>query len=264
MSQSQIIQRYQDVRSFAVQAGKLTLNYFQTDRFEVERKGDQSPVTVADREAEQLLRKLISEKFPDDTIVGEEFDEKVGSSGFRWILDPIDGTKSFITGVPLYGTMIGLEYERECQVGAVYIPGLDEGIFACVGEGAWYFQGDKEPTQAKVSQQKLAEGVFVTSEVKTFGDRNAEGVYSSLQSKAYISRSWGDCYGYLLVATGRAELMVDPILNIWDAAAVKPIIEEAGGSFVDWNGNATIHAGEAIGCNQVVLDEVLTVTSKAN
>jgi hypothetical protein len=114
-----------------------------------------------------------------------------------------------------------------------------------------------------VSQKlKLAEGLFVTSQVDTFAKRGATAAFGTLQQAAYLTRTWGDCYGYFLVATGRAELMVDPILNVWDAAAVQPIVEEAGGTFTDWQGNPTIHAGEAIATNGRVLKEVLAIVQK--
>lgn len=243
-------------------AGRLTLTYFQQDNFQVERKNDQSPVTVADRSAEQLLRELIAKAFPTDSILGEEFGAIDGTSGFRWILDPIDGTKSFISGVPLYGTMIGVEHEGRSQVGVVYIPGLDEGVYASAGGGTWHFQGNAAPKPARVSQRpRLADGLFVTSQVDTFSRRaNSLPAFEQLQAAAYVTRTWGDCYGYLLVATGRAEVMVDPMLNVWDAAAVQPIVEEAGGTFTDWQGQPTIHAGEAIATNGLVLDEVLAIT----
>lgn len=262
MSDTEIQQRYEAARQWAVEAGKLTLKFFQNDNFTVERKDDQSPVTVADRGAEELLRQRIAGQFPHDSIVGEEFGIAEGTSGYRWILDPIDGTKSFISGVPLYGTMIGVEQDDQCKIGVVYIPGLDEGVYACEGNGCLHVRGTSQPTVARVSDRKLSEGLFVTSEVRTFAKRDAEEAYLKLQQLAYISRSWGDCYGYLLVATGRAELMVDPMLSVWDAAAVKPIIEEAGGAFVDWQGVASIRSGEAIGSNQTVLDETLEILRK--
>src|SRR4029453_10726863 len=118
-------------------AGQLTLNWFQTE-IDVERKADQSPVTIADKSAEQLLRQRIADAFPFDGILGEEFGETAGTSGFRWILDPIDGTKSFISGVPLYGTLVGVEHSGRALVGLVYMPALDEGAYAEVGGGAWH------------------------------------------------------------------------------------------------------------------------------
>ena len=252
--------RLSAAREFAVEGGKSTLEHFCTE-VEVEKKGDGSPLTIADRGAETLIRKLIGERFPDDAIVGEEFDDKEGSTGWRWILDPIDGTKSFISGVPLYGTMVGVEFEGSCDIGVCYFPGLDEGVFACTGKGAWSFSGTAEPVRAKVSTRKdLPDAVLVTSESETFADRAAADVYQQLARKVYFARTWGDAYGYYLVATGRVDVMIDPILSVWDAAAVKPVIEEAGGRFTDWAGNVSIEAGESIGSNGLIHDEILAIT----
>jgi histidinol phosphatase-like enzyme (inositol monophosphatase family) len=245
------------------EAGRLTLRYFQQDNYQVERKSDASPVTIADRSAEQLLRERIGAKFPRDGILGEELGGAEGTSGFNWILDPIDGTKAFISGVPLYGTMVAVEHEGRALVGVVFMPGLGEGVFAAVGQGTWHWRGEQQPRRARVSQKaKLADCVFLTSQVDTYAHRGAAAAFDAMQKACYITRTWGDCYGYLLIATGRAELMVDPIMNVWDSAAVQPIVEEAGGTFTDWQGNATIHAGEAIGTNRLVLEEVLAITRR--
>jgi len=249
--------------SAAREAGQLTLTYFQRDDLAVERKADNSPVTIADRQAEQLLRRRIQEAFPDDGILGEEFGEVAGSSGFRWILDPIDGTKSFICGVPLYGTLIGVERDGTSVVGVIFIAGLDECVYAARGGGAWYTRGQAAPRPARVSQRdRLADAAFLTSQLDSFYGRGAQQVYLDLERSAYITRTWGDCYGYLLVATGRADVMVDPVLNVWDAAALQPILEEAGGAYTDWSGRPTIHTGEGIGCNRLLLDQVLAITRR--
>jgi histidinol-phosphatase len=258
---AEIAKRLQLAITTGKEAGRLTLGYFQQDNFEVERKSDASPVTIADRSAEQLLRDSLAAAFPTDSILGEEFGTSAGTSGFTWILDPIDGTKSFISGVPLYGTMVGIEHEGVALAGLVYIPGLDVGVYASSGQGTWHFRGDDTPTPCRVSQKKsLADGLFLTSQVDSFAKRGAAPAYDALQKTAYITRTWGDCYGYLLVATGRAELMVDPIMNVWDAAAVQPIIEEAGGQFTDWQGVPTIHSGEAIATNSLIHAEILAIT----
>ena len=269
MAQTEIDERLELAKQIAVSAGKLTLNYFQTDRFEVMKKGDGSPLTIADQESEKHLRAKISESFPNDAIVGEEFGEKSGNSGFGWILDPIDGTKSFISGVPLYGTMVGVEMissddlPRKSLIGAVYMPALDTGIFASRGNGAWSFTGSDAPVQAHVSKEsKLSQSVFATSAIEAFFDRDAGEVYRELADSVYFYRTWGDAYGYYLVATGQIELMIDPILNVWDAAAVQPIIEEAGGKFTDWAGNPRIDAGESIGSNGLVHEDVIKIVGK--
>jgi histidinol phosphatase-like enzyme (inositol monophosphatase family) len=244
-------------------AGRLTLQYFQQDNFQVERKSDASPVTIADRSAEQLLRERIAAAFPKDGILGEELGTTAGTSGFTWILDPIDGTKSFISGVPFYGTMVAIEHEGRALAGLVYMPGLDEGVYASAGQGTWHFRRDNQPRRCRVSQKaRLADGLFLTSQVDLFAKRGAAAAFEALQKAAYVTRTWGDCYGYLLVATGRAELMVDPLMNVWDAAAVQPIIEEAGGTFTDWQGNPTIHAGETVATNRLIRDEVLAILAK--
>jgi histidinol-phosphatase len=242
----------------AQEAGALTLKYFQGNDLQIELKQDASPVTIADRQAELLLRERITAAFPDDGIVGEEFPEKPGTSGYRWILDPIDGTKSFISGVPLYGTLIGVERNSRSEIGVILIPGLGECVYAAAGQGAWYLKGTSSPQPARVSQKAtLAESLFLTSEVKTYYKTGRQAAYERLQNASRLSRTWGDCYGYLLVATGRAEVMVDPQMSVWDAAALQPILEEAGGTFTDWKGVPTIHSGEGIGSNGLVLPEVL-------
>jgi histidinol phosphatase-like enzyme (inositol monophosphatase family) len=245
------------------EAGAITLEYFGREDLEVQRKGDDSPVTQADRRAEEHLRRRIAEAFPTDGILGEEFPERPGTSGYRWILDPIDGTKSFIYGVPLYGTMVGVEYEGRSVLGMVAIPALDEYIYAAEGTGAWHVVRGGAPKPARVSKRpRLADGLFLTSEVANFDAIGRRDVYDRLQAAAWLSRTWGDCYGYLLVATGRAEAMVDPIMNVWDAAAILPIVQEAGGTFTDWQGRPTIHSGQGIATNGLVLEEVLACTRR--
>ncbi len=268
MNQSQDDSRLLLAKTIAQQAGQLTLEYFQTDRFEVDRKQDGSPLTIADQEAERLLRAEIHKAFPDDAIVGEEFGHTPGKSGFCWVLDPIDGTKSFISGVPLYGTMVGVvqgeegNRDRRSVIGSVYIPGLDEGIFASIGNGAWHYRGENEPAKARVSSKdRLSDSVFVTSEAEPFLERGAGKEYHQLVESVYFSRTWGDVYGYMLVATGRVEVMVDASLNVWDAAAVQPIIEEAGGRFTDWKGVPSIDSGDALGSNGLIHDDVLRILS---
>lgn len=244
----------------ADEAGRITLEYFRRDDLEIERKQDNTPVTMADRQAEQHLRNRIAESFPGDAVLGEELPDMSGTSDFRWIIDPIDGTKSFIHGVPLYGTLIGIEHEGEPVAGLIRIPALDECVYAVVGQGAWYVHGQKPPQPAKVSKHgPLAQGLFLTSEVATFDEIDRRDAYHRLQEAARLSRSWGDCYGYLMVATGRAELMVDPVASVWDLAPMLPILEEAGGTFTDWQGRRTVHSGQGIATNGLILDEVLAI-----
>jgi histidinol-phosphatase len=257
----QIVARWNHAVAWAEAAGALTLEYFGRAALSVDRKQDGSPVTIADRRAEQWLREQIECTYPDDGIVGEEFGEKEGSSGYRWILDPIDGTKSFIFGVPLYATLVGIEYRGESVAGVIHCPALKETVYAALGEGCFY-QNATGTQRAAVSQRELANGLFVTSQVDSFDRRGARDVFDTLAARAYVTRTWGDAYGYLLVATGRAELMIDPVMHIWDAAAILPILEAAGGCFTDWQGRRTTSAGEGIGSNGRVHPEVIRITER--
>ncbi len=244
----------------AVAAGQSTLRYFRTNGFQVERKSDASPVTIADKEAEQEIRRELAMRYPHDAILGEEFGEAGGESEYRWIIDPIDGTKSFISGVPLYSTLVGVTRNGKPTIGVIYIPALDEIVIAAIGQGAWYSHGSTAWSRASVSRQSdLGEGLFVTSQVDTFDRRDARSAFDRISDAAYVTRTWGDGYGYLLVATGRAEVMVDPIVNPWDVAAVMPVIEEAGGRYTDWQGVPSIQTGNGVGSNGHVHDQVLAM-----
>lgn len=248
--------------AFAVQAareaGRGTLQYFRRDNFSVDRKADDSPVTIADRRAEEMLREAIGRAFPQDAILGEEFGEIAGTSGYRWILDPIDGTQSFIHGVPLYATLVAMEREGESVLGVICLPAVDECVYAAVGEGAWQVVGDGQPRRASVSKQAdLAKATFLTSEVDGFNAVGRHDVYMRLQAAVRVSRTWGDGYGYAMVATGRAELMVDPRMAVWDAAAMLPIMQEAGGTFTDWQGKATVNSGQGVASNGLVFDAAM-------
>ncbi len=252
--------------AIARQAGEQTLELFRTRSLDVDRKSDGSPVTAADRAAEKLLRQRIGEEFPDDAILGEEFGESPGTSGFRWVLDPIDGTKAFITGVPLYTTLVAVLHDDEPQIGVIFAPAAGEMVYAARGQGCWHVLGTAEPRRSLVSGvEKLEDAVFLTTSVRSFStdrDTDARPVYDRLQSACRISRTWGDAFGYLLIATGRAEIMIDPAMSLWDAAALQPIIEEAGGHFFDWQGRSTVHSEESIATNGELAEQVQALLNK--
>ena len=257
----QLNQRFQSAIRWARQAGAHTLNHFQRDTYQISRKADGSPVTQADRETEELLRELITAQFPDDGIIGEEFPERPGTTSYRWILDPIDGTKSFISGVPLYGTLVAVQSDHRSVIGVLEIPALDERVYAATGLGAWHVRHGSTPRRVHVADGgELSNGLLVTSDFQGWVKRGAGSTWQQLDAASWFARTWGDCYGYLLVATGRALAMIDPQLNIWDAAAVQIVIQEAGGRFTDWQGRERIDSGDAIGANSLVIEEILAVT----
>jgi histidinol phosphatase-like enzyme (inositol monophosphatase family) len=238
-------------------AGRITLAYFQT-ALDVERKADQSPVTIADRSAEEKLRALIRARYPGDAIVGEEFGEKSGTTGYRWILDPIDGTKSFIHGVPLYGVMVAVEREGRAIAGVVNLPALGEMVYAARGVGCFW-----NGRRACVSSvDRLDQALLAMTNPTGFARVNKREAYERLVARTLVNRGWGDCYGHVLVATGRADIMLDPVTSIWDCAALQPIVEEAGGTFTDWHGEPTIDGGDAISTNGHLFAQVMDIVSR--
>lgn len=249
--------------SASKKASHLILKYYQSPELKVDRKSDDSPVTIADRGAEELLRAEITQAFPEDSILGEEFPPIEGTNEFKWILDPIDGTKPFTQGVPLFGTLMGLEENGKLVLGVCRFPALDEVVYAIKGEGTWWKIKDQEPRRAKVSEKsQLSESVFCTTTMTRWEKIGKQKPYEHLCRNSYLTRGWGDCYGHILVATGRAEVMVDPVLSPWDAAALVPIVEEAGGHWIDFEGNPSIYTGNGLAVNAALKNEVLKIISQ--
>ncbi len=234
-------------------AGRLTLGYYQTGA-QPDFKADDTPVTVADRKAEELIRARIEKQFPQHAIVGEELGVKeTAAATHRWFIDPIDGTKSFARGVPLFGVLIGLEIEGKVEVGVAYFPALNEMLAAATGLGCWW-----NGRRARVSPvTELARAYVVHTDVASFGKHQRRAEWERFQAATYVRAGWSDAFGYLCVATGRAEVMLDPIMSVWDCAPFPPILQEAGGYFGDWQGRVTIYGNEALATTQALLPQVL-------
>ncbi len=240
-------------KATAWEAGRLTLGWFHTQDARPDFKSDDSPVTQADQRAEALIRSRIEQAYPGHGLVGEEYGESEGSDSHRWIIDPIDGTKSFICGVPLYGVLLALEIEGRCEVGVAYFPALDEMVAAASGLGcSWNGRACRVSPMDSLDRAILAHGD--TAAFTTFGKGDA---WERLQKAVYYNAGWCDAYGYFLVATGRIHLMLDPIMNVWDCAPFAPIFREAGGYFGDWQGRERIDGGEALGTTQALLGAVM-------
>lgn len=238
----------------AQDAGEVVLGYFQRD-LAVEQKSDETPVTVADREGERRLRARIEERFPEHGILGEEFGIVRAEAPYRWVLDPIDGTQSFIRGVPLWGVMVGLEQQGEPLVGVLHFPALQETVWARRGGGAWW-----NGNRAAVSPvARLEEATLLMSDPRTFQPVGQQPALERVRARTKLERSWGDCYGHALVATGRADIMLDPIMSEWDACPLLPILEEAGGRFSDWTGARTVRGGNAISTNRLLFEAVIAL-----
>lgn len=241
-------------RDLAWRAGQLTLGYFQTGA-RPDFKPDDTPVTAADRAAEELIRSEIERRFPDHAIVGEEFGNKDGDR-HRWFIDPIDGTKSFMRGVPLYGVLLALEVDGQIEVGVAHFPALNEMVSAASGLGCWW-----NGRRARVSETATLARAFVahidTASFARYGEKGAQ--WERLQRAGYYNAGWCDAYGYALCATGRVDVMLDPIVAPWDCAPFPVIMREAGGTFSDWRGNPGHTSGEALATNGKLLPEVLAV-----
>ena len=254
-----VLESLRDYLDFATEtaylAGRLTLGYFQAD-VRTDIKEDGTPVTIADRKAEDLIRCRIERRYPHHAIVGEEYGEQgVEGASHRWFVDPIDGTRTFACGVPLYSVLIGLEIEGSVKVGVAYFPALCEMIAAASGLGCWW-----NGRRARVSTVSTLKRAVVTfTDPASFGAHGRAEEWERIQRAAYYRAGWTDAYGYLLVATGRTELALDPIMETWDCAPFPPILQEAGGYFGDWQGNATIYGREAMATTKVLLPQVLAL-----
>ena len=239
--------------------GMVALRHYRTN-LAVETKADGSPVTIADRAAETAARAWVQSRFPQDGVLGEELGEERPGAARRWIIDPIDGTKSFVRGAPLWGSLVALCEGERVLAGAAYFPAVDELVAAAPGAGCWW-----NGSRCQVSTVgALADATVLTTDER-FSERPERAApWRALARAASVSRTWGDCFGYLLVATGRAEVMCDGTMSVWDAAALQPIIEEAGGVFTDWMGVPTAFGGSAVATNRSLADEVRAVLAQTN
>ena len=246
--------RYDAAVTAAEQAGQLALRYFDAE-LKVEWKEDDSPVTVADREAESLLRTTLLGRFPKDGFLGEEHGDKPGTSGFRWIIDPIDGTRNFVRGIPIWGTLVGLEHKGETIAGIVQLPAMKQSFRALRGDGAW--RGERRLQVSKLGT--LSQATLFYTTLACFSPPAHQAAFLDLSKRVQGLRGFGDVYGYMLVAQGSGEAMVEHGVHIWDVAAVKPIIEEAGGRYSDWDGKPNINRPDSVASNGLLHEEILRV-----
>lgn len=238
----------------AVEAGKLTIRYFRT-QYDIELKEDGSPVTSADRNAEELLRDYISNTFPDHEILGEEKGLKETGSPYRWILDPIDGTQSFIHGVPLYTTLVGLTYHDHPIAGVIYAPAVQELCDAAEGQGCRF---DSQDCSIRYCES-LDEATLLSTDITTIQSEGLMPAFEKMLHQCRMHRTWGDAYGHMLVASGRADIMFDPVLNVWDAAPLYTIVREAGGIYSDFIGESTIFGSNGLSCSPLLHGRIMEI-----
>jgi histidinol-phosphatase len=246
--------RYELAVEAARRAGDLARTYYEST-FEIELKPDASPVTVADKGAEELIRTLVGQHFPNDGFLGEEFGDQPGGTGFRWVIDPIDGTRSFVRHIPIWATLIGLEYKGEQVGGVAYIPVLAQVYRALRGDGA--YMNDRPVRVSDVGQ--LADALLCYSSLSWFTKARREKTFLELANRTNRQRGFGDFYGFVLVAEGAADLMVEHGVHAWDVSGLKAIVEEAGGRFTDWDGTPTTERPDVIASNGHLHAEALRI-----
>ena len=246
--------RYERAIELTRRACQVAMRYYDGD-VHVEYKGDSSPVTVADRETEQALRSSLQEAFPGDGFLGEEYGDTPGSTGYRWILDPIDGTRSFVRGIPLWATLVGLEYKGEPIAGVCECATLGHTYHALRGGGAY-----RNDRRIRVSDQAdLSKSLVYYSSLSWFLKAGKEQNFLDLVRASERQRGYGDWYGFMLVAQGSGEIMVEHGVHAWDVAALIPIVEEAGGKMTDWDDGRDIHRPDALATNGVLHPQALAI-----
>lgn len=249
MSADRIPSLLEEAVDIARAAGRSTLQWFRRTDLRVDAKSDGTEVTEADRAAERLVRERLAEAHPADAVFGEEEGGAVRDGGCTWIVDPIDGTRGFARGVPLYATLLALVDSQGPVVGVIDLPALGLTMAAGRGEGCWL-----DGSRCQVSTQDTLRGALVnTSDFETFSGEQ----FASVKASGAMMRTWGDAYGYFLVASGQAEAMVDPICSPWDLAPMPVVLAEAGGVFTDLAGASSFTSGNGVATNGLVHSELL-------
>ena len=242
------------VRFLAEESGEVIADLFGDPELQVDRKADDSPVTLADRKAEELMRTLITREFPDHGILGEEFGTVNESASYVWVLDPIDGTRAYAAGCPLFGTLIALLHEGRSLLGAIHNPVTQQLV---LGNGEETTLNGK--TVRMRETDRLRDSTLLVSNLETPGQYQDSKSWTQLTRSVGDLYTWGDCYGYLLLAQGGADIMADPIMNPWDLLALIPIIRGAGGHITDWQGKNPISGSSIIAANPILHPEVISI-----
>ena len=259
MDERELNKRSKLMLAAAARAGEHSLTFFQRESLAVDWKANSTEVTEADRQGEHVIRGLIESNFPDDAVVGEEHGSREGRSGWTWWIDPIDGTRSFAHGVPLYSVLIGLQYEGRCVAGVIELPALSERVHATQGQGAWWERnGGTLKTPARVSRcDRLDRALMCTTSFDYYKKSGRVETLDRLSNAVGSVRGWSDAYLFALAATGRVDLAIDPVMNPWDNGPFPTIFREAGGVFTSWKGEDRIDGGDGVAANPVLHAQAL-------
>ena len=235
----------------ADESGAIIRRYFRSG-YTVDSKSDETPVTIADRQAEESMRELICQRYPSHGILGEEYGHHQPDAPFQWVLDPIDGTKNFISHGYLFGTLIALVHEKKALLGAIHQPILQDLL---IGDGGTTWL-NRDPVRVRACAS-IEDAVFLTTDHYNVANFHNGPAYERVVQRAAQYRTWGDCHGYYLVAAGGADVMTDPVMNFWDRAALVPIIEGAGGRITDWQGGDPLYGSGVIASGGSIHDELI-------
>ncbi|SIQ01181.1 histidinol-phosphatase, inositol monophosphatase family [Alkalispirochaeta americana] len=249
--EAELLEYLDFARNLARIGGSVSLDWFARRDLAVEQKSDDSPVTIADKATEEAIREEISRRFPDHAILGEEQGGTMGGQGFQWVIDPIDGTKTFIRGVPLYTTLIALLREGEPVVGVIYAPATGEMVSAALGHGAHDERG--RPVRVS-STTTLKDAWYATTDPVDLYNHHPELSIALLQ-RCLAGRTWADAYGYMLLARGAIDIMTDPVMSPWDIAPLGVIVREAGGAFCNLEGETLAIGTSALACSSEALQQ---------
>jgi myo-inositol-1(or 4)-monophosphatase len=253
---TEIIEFKKFAKHLAFSSGDVIKKYFRT-KISIETKFDNSPVTIADKSVEETIREKIMSEFPDHGIIGEEFGNHNETAHYKWILDPIDGTKSFISGIATFGTLIGLLKDGTPILGLFHQPIIGELL---IGDNkSTELNGKRTKTR---SCKRLEEATLLTSDHFMIGNYKNQIAFDQLANKVKLYRTWGDCFGYYLLCTGYADIMVDPIMSPWDALPLIPIIKGAGGTVTDYEGNNPADGNSIIAAVNDIHSQIIEILNK--
>ena len=242
------------VATLAEKSGEVIKRSYLADNIDVELKADTTPVTQADRDAEALMRELIRKTYPEHGVIGEEYGEENACAEFVWTLDPIDGTVSFASGCPLFGTLIGLLHEGQPLLGAIHQPLFNQ---LCIGDGKRTFV-DGRPVQLR-NVGRLADATLLTTDAAIIRRSLHREGFELLLDRTRMFRTWGDCYGYLLVASGKADIMLDLGMRIWDIVPLMPIITGANGIITSWSGGDASHGESCLATSRALHRQLVEI-----
>jgi histidinol-phosphatase len=242
----------QEVVQITENAGRIALQYFRQPIL-IEMKENRTPVTVADKKTEEYIRGELEKRFPEFGILGEEFGEVTKKSDLVWTIDPIDGTRSFIRGIPLFGTLVGLLHKGKPVMGVMVLPALEETYFAADGTGA-FCNGH----QLHVSPTATIESAFLGfGDVDAFENAGKKSTMLAIQEKAHTARSYTDCFGHSLVLRGAMDAMIDPVISLWDVAPIACLVQEAGGEWFSFDGAEDLRETSFISCTPALKQQIL-------